>query len=51
MLEEGYTIVVVDNFINSKEESLRRVKEIVGKDKASRLYFYHVDLRLVKTLD
>lgn len=45
LLEEGYTIVVVDSFVNSKEESLRRVKEIVGAEKAKQLYFFNVDLR------
>lgn len=32
LLNSGYDIVVVDNFDNSKPESLRRVREITGKD-------------------
>lgn len=41
LLEAGYDVVVVDNLSNSKEESLRRVKEITGKG----LTFYHGDIR------
>ncbi len=40
LLEAGYEIIVVDNLVNSKEESLRRVEEITGK----KLTFYKVDL-------
>lgn len=40
LLQAGYEIIVVDNLINSKEESLRRVQELTGK----RLTFYKVDL-------
>ncbi|MDX5475277.1 MAG: UDP-glucose 4-epimerase GalE [Bacillaceae bacterium] len=32
LLEAGYNIVVFDNLSNSKTESLKRVKEITGKD-------------------
>lgn len=32
LLEAGYDIVVFDNLSNSKTESLKRVKEITGKD-------------------
>lgn len=39
-LEAGYELVVVDNFVNSCEESLNRVKKITGKD----FKFYNVDL-------
>ena len=39
--EAGYQVVVVDNLVNSKEESLRRVQEITGKA----LTFHHADLR------
>ena len=46
LLKEGYTVVVVDNFVNSREESLKRVKEIVGEDKAQNLYYYDVDLKV-----
>ncbi|MCT4688804.1 UDP-glucose 4-epimerase GalE [Vallitalea sp.] len=40
LLEEGYGVIIVDNFSNSKPESLKRVKEITGKD----FKFYEVDL-------
>ncbi len=40
LLENGYDIVVLDNFLNSKPESLKRVKQITGKD----FKFYEVDL-------
>jgi UDP-glucose 4-epimerase len=40
LLNAGYEIIVVDNLINSKEESLKRVKEITGKT----LEFYKADL-------
>ncbi len=40
LLNTGYEIVVVDNLVNSKEESLRRVQEITGK----KLTFHKVDL-------
>lgn len=32
LLEQGYDIVVLDNFSNSKPEALRRVKEITNRD-------------------
>lgn len=40
LLKAGYEIICVDNFSNSKPESLTRVKEITGKD----FKFYEVDL-------
>ncbi len=40
LLEAGYEIAVLDNLDNSCEESLKRVKEITGKD----FNFYKVDL-------
>lgn len=40
LLLAGHEVIVVDNLINSKEESLRRVKDITGKN----LKFYQVDL-------
>lgn len=39
LLNKGYDVVVVDNLSNSKEESLKRVKKITGKD----LTFYKED--------
>lgn len=41
LLSAGHDVVVVDNLSNSKEESIRRVKEITGKD----CIFYRADLR------
>ena len=41
LLQAGQELVVVDNFYNAKEESLRRVKELTGKD----LRFYECDIR------
>ena len=40
LLQAGYEVVVVDSLINSKEESLNRVREITGKT----LEFHQVDL-------
>lgn len=40
LLNSGYEIVVLDNFSNSKPESLSRVKELTEKD----FRFYEVDL-------
>lgn len=40
LLNNNKTVIVVDNLINSKEESLRRVQDITGKN----LCFHQVDL-------
>lgn len=40
LLENGYEIVIVDNFVNSKPESLNRIRKITGKD----FKFYEADL-------
>lgn len=40
LLENGYDIIVVDNFVNSKPESLKRIKQITGHD----FKFYETDL-------
>lgn len=40
LLENGYEVVILDNFINSKPEALKRIKKITGKD----FKFYEVDL-------
>ena len=40
LLDSGYDIVVLDNFLNSKPESLGRIKKITGKD----FKFYEADL-------
>lgn len=40
LLNAGYEIAVIDNFSNSKPESLKRIKQITGKD----FKFYENDL-------
>lgn len=40
LFQSGYEVIVVDNLCNSKEESLRRVQELTGKN----MTFYKVDL-------
>ena len=40
LLNAGYEVIVVDNLVNSNEESLRRIKKITGKT----LTFHKVDL-------
>jgi UDP-glucose 4-epimerase len=40
LLQAGHQVTVVDNLINAKEESLRRVRELTGRE----LQFYQVDL-------
>ena len=41
LIQEGHTCVVVDNLVNSSQESLKRVAEIVGQE----IPFVRVDLR------
>jgi UDP-glucose 4-epimerase len=47
LLKEGYDIVVVDNFINSNPESLKRIKQITRKD----FKVYYIDLLHEKALN
>ncbi|MBE7040116.1 MAG: UDP-glucose 4-epimerase GalE [Ruminococcaceae bacterium] len=47
LLESGYEIVIVDNFLNSKPESLNRIRKITGKD----FKFYEADLLDEKAID
>lgn len=47
LLNAGYKIVVMDNFYNSKPESLNRIKKITGKD----FPFYEADIRDRAALD
>ncbi|MGN0448015.1 MAG: UDP-glucose 4-epimerase GalE [Acutalibacteraceae bacterium] len=47
LLNAGYDIVVVDNFYNSKRESLNRIAELSGKEFA----FYECDIRDKEGLD
>lgn len=46
LIESGFEIVIVDNFSNSSELSIRRVEEITGKT----IRFYEVDLLDKKAL-
>lgn len=41
LLNAGYDIIILDNFVNSKPESLKRIKELTGKD----FKFYEADIR------
>jgi UDP-glucose 4-epimerase len=43
LIEAGYDVTVVDNLVNSNEESLRRVRRITGCDE-SRVRVYIADL-------
>ena len=47
LMNAGYDIVVVDNFYNSKKESLKRIAELSGKEFA----FYECDIRDKKGMD
>ncbi len=47
LLDAGYDIVVVDNLANSQMESVRRIKELTGKE----FLFYDVDLLDAERLD
>ncbi len=47
LINEGHDIVVLDNFINSKPESLKRIKQITGKD----FKVYYIDLLDEKALN
>ncbi|WP_322042790.1 UDP-glucose 4-epimerase GalE [Paraburkholderia sp. J67] len=46
LLNGGYDVVVVDNLVNSREESLARVERITGKP----VTFYNADVRDAKAL-
>ncbi|MFC5406803.1 UDP-glucose 4-epimerase GalE [Cohnella soli] len=46
LLQAGYDIVVVDNFVNSQPEALERVRDIAGKD----FPVYELDLLSEKAL-
>lgn len=43
----GHSVVVVDNFVNSQPEALRRVERIIGK----KVLFYEADVRDRKAMD
>jgi UDP-glucose 4-epimerase len=48
LLEQGYSVVVIDNLVNSSEVSLDRVADIVGlndeEERKKRLVFHKVDM-------
>ncbi len=50
LLEAGYHVVIVDDFSNSSEEVINRIKEIVGPEKAKNLKSYEADILDIKTL-
>jgi len=41
LLEQGYDVVAIDNYSNSKPEAIKRVKELAGRD----FPFYEIDVR------
>jgi len=47
LLAQGYDVVVADNFVNSKSEAIKRIKELAGRDFA----FYEADIRDSEKLD
>ncbi len=47
LLEAGYDIIVLDNLSNSKEEAIKRIRKITGKD----FKFYKTDLLDIQGLD
>lgn len=50
LLEAGYDVTVVDNLVNSNEESLRRVRQITSCE-SSRLRFFESDMLNVDSLE
>ncbi|MGM0838657.1 MAG: UDP-glucose 4-epimerase GalE [Bacillota bacterium] len=47
LLNAGYEVVVLDNLLNSKYESIKRVQEITGK----KIRFYEADLLKVEDIE
>jgi len=47
LLENGYDVIVADNFSNSKPEAVKRIKEIAGKE----FLFYEMDVCNTTQLD
>ena len=47
LLNAGYDTIILDNLCNSKSESIKRIKEITGKD----VKFYECDIRDREGLD
>ena len=44
LLSQNYKVVIVDNLSNSNIKVLRRIKKIVGEEKANNIFFYKLDL-------
>ena len=47
LLNAGYDIIILDNFVNSQPASLKRIKELAGRD----FKFYQADIRDSEALD
>ena len=47
LLNQGYDVIVVDNFSNSKPEAVKRIKELAGRD----FLFFEMDIRNKTQLD
>ncbi len=47
LIKKGYEVVVVDNYVNSSEESIKRVEKITGKG----VKIYNADVRNKSALD
>lgn len=47
LIKKGYEVVAVDNYVNSSEESIKRVKKITGKE----VKIYNADVRNKSALD
>lgn len=42
LLREGYNVYIIDNFDNSVEEAVNRVRLLAGPDYSQNLHFYLV---------
>ncbi len=51
LLEQGYSVVIVDDLSNSSAKVLDRIDQIVGPDAAERLTFYQADVADREALD
>ena len=47
LLNAGYDVVIVDNLVNSKEDTIDKIKQITGKD----VKFYKNDVRDAEAMD
>ncbi|KAG1354576.1 bifunctional UDP-glucose 4-epimerase and UDP-xylose 4-epimerase 1 [Cocos nucifera] len=51
LLKEGFRVSVVDNFDNSVEEAVDRVRALAGPDLSKNLHFHLIDLRSKEGLE